>query len=215
MTLCRGGNRQSKLFQYVDRVTRTSMIAQREQKKGFMLVARCQLVRRSNRSNPDRMRQIWSKCLIPIRTKWGQSVYHYVSLGRNNQLWPRTAWNGISVRLYICERLSSLILQVRANYRTQSRNMTSTAAIHDDRFLADRAAPLSTFDVSKSFSQLKFVIPIVTTVCLIYLLSPSSISAKKRKSMCITLDRLRGQELELSKVRIKASYESYVLIWER
>ena len=27
--------------------------------------------------------------------------------------------------------------------------------------------------------------------------------------MRITLDRLRGQELELSKVRIKASYESY------
>ena len=32
--------------------------------------------------------------------------------------------------------------------------------------------------------------------------------------MCITLDRLRGQELELSKVRLIASYELYVFIRE-
>lgn len=67
----------------------------------------------------------------------------------------------------------SSALVTRGSYRNRapsahsitrlSRNMTNTAAIYADRFLADRAAPLSSFNVSKSFAQLKFVIPIVKT----------------------------------------------------
>ena len=46
----------------------------------------------------------------------------------------------------------------------QSRNMTNTAAIYADRFLADRAPPLCSLDVSKSFAQLRFVKPILKTL---------------------------------------------------
>lgn len=43
----------------------------------------------------------------------------------------------------------------------RSRNMTSTAAIYVERFLADHAPPLCSLDVNKSFAQLRFVTPIV------------------------------------------------------
>ena len=66
---------------------------------------------------------------------------------------------------------SSALLVTRRSYRNRapsahiitrrSRNMTSTAAIYANRFLADHAAPLSGFNVNKSFAQLRFVIPIV------------------------------------------------------
>lgn len=36
------------------------------------------------------------------------------------------------------------------------RNMASSAAIHAERFLADRAAPLCSFDIGKSFALLRF-----------------------------------------------------------
>ena len=36
------------------------------------------------------------------------------------------------------------------------RNMASSAAIHAERFLADRAAPLCGFDIGKSFALLRF-----------------------------------------------------------
>lgn len=51
----------------------------------------------------------------------------------------------------------------RTNITRQSRNMTSTAAIYTDRFLADREVPLSSLNVNKSFAQLRFEIPIVKT----------------------------------------------------
>jgi hypothetical protein len=44
---------------------------------------------------------------------------------------------------------------------TITRHMSSTAAIYVDRFLADRAPPLCSLDVNKSFAQLRFVITLV------------------------------------------------------
>ena len=79
---------------------------------------------------------------------------------------------------------SSAVVITRGSYRNrvsahtitrQSRNIMSSAAIHTDRFLADRAAPLSGFNVNKSFAQLRSVLPIATTLIAVqfigYLLS--------------------------------------------
>ena len=70
--------------------------------------------------------------------------------------------------------LRSPALVTRGSYRNrapsshtitrQSRNLMTTAAIYEDRFLADRAAPLTSFNVNKSFAQLRFVKPVVKTL---------------------------------------------------
>lgn len=67
---------------------------------------------------------------------------------------------------------SSTAVVARGFYRNRlpspntiiKKNMTSTAAINKERFFADRAPPLCSLDINKSFAQLRFVIPIVKTL---------------------------------------------------
>lgn len=69
------------------------------------------------------------------------------------------AWIRIRIRsgqLFKRQTLAYRPASVRQYQPQIIRNMASSAAIHAERFLADRAAPLCSFDIGKSFALLRF-----------------------------------------------------------